>query len=148
MSSELHRARGFCGDLFGPFSRGFFLERDPIIRLEERSEVDRESEVSGSEVLKAHDSSAPAVREQDAIYQKGRLVARAAEVDVDLEAKEIRFGEIYNSDYLLIPEECEFQKYRIIIQRIAYATKVDRGAEHKGRVLRGSVADILGYRQQ
>ena len=97
---------------------------------------------------KSIDPSVPAAREQDAIYQKGKLVARVAEVEVDLKGKEIRFGEIYNSDHLLIPEECEYQKYRIIIQRIAYATKVDRGAEHKGRVLRGSVADILGYREQ
>lgn len=94
------------------------------------------------------DSTVTAVREQDAIYQKGKLVARVLEPEVDADAKEIRFGEIYNSDYLLIPEECEFQKYRIVIQRIAYSTKVDRQLGHKGRILQGCVADILGYREQ
>ena len=110
--------------------------------------MNTESGVRANGESKGEDSGAPAAREQDAIYQKGKLVARVVEVEVDLEAKEIRFGEIYNSDHLMIPEECEFQNYRIIIQRIAYATKVDRGAEHKGRVLRDSVADILGYREQ
>ncbi|HVA00044.1 MAG TPA: hypothetical protein VMV34_00160 [Terriglobia bacterium] len=110
--------------------------------------MNRESGVRANGESEGNGSSAPAAREQDAIYQNGKLVARVAEVEVDREAKEVRFGEVYNSDHLMIPEECEFQNYRIIIQRIAYATKVDRGAEHKGRVLRGSVADILGYREQ
>ena len=87
-------------------------------------------------------------REQDGIYQNDMLVARAAEVEVDLDEKEIRFGEIYQSDLLLIPEEAEFRNFRIIVQRIAHATKIERGAAHKGRVLRGCVADILGYREQ
>ena len=87
-------------------------------------------------------------REQDAIYQGDRIVARVAEAEVDLEAKELRLGEVYESDHLMIPEECEYQKYRILIQRIGYATKVDRVSPHKGRILRGVVADILGYREQ
>jgi hypothetical protein len=89
-----------------------------------------------------------AAREQDAIYQGDRIVARVAEAVVDLEAKELRLGEVYESDHLMIPEECEFQKYRILIQRIGYATKVDKVSPHKGRILRGVVADILGYREQ
>ena len=93
-------------------------------------------------------STVTGVREQDAIYQKGKLVARVLEPEIDADAREIRFEEIYNSDYLVIPDECEFQKYRIVIQRIAYATKVDRQLGHKGRILRGCVADILGYREQ
>lgn len=93
-------------------------------------------------------STATGVREHDAIYQKGKLVARVVEPEIDADAKEIRFGEIYNSDYLLLPDECEFQKYRIVIQRIAYSTKVDKQSGHKGRILQGCVADILGYREQ
>ena len=89
-----------------------------------------------------------AEREEDALYQNDRIVARVLGPEVDLRAKEIRFGEIYNSDGLLLPEECEFQKYRILIQHIAFASKIDRAAPHKGRVLRGATADILGYREQ
>lgn len=88
------------------------------------------------------------VHEPDAVYQGDKLVARVLDPEVDLEAKEVRFGEIYNSDYLVLPDECEYQQYRILVQRIAYATKIERGAQHKGRILRGVVADILGYREQ
>jgi hypothetical protein len=84
-------------------------------------------------------------RHADALYQGGRIVGRTADPDIDLEAKEIRIAEIFNSDDLIIPEECEFRNYRILIQRIAYATKIQRGEEHKGRVLRGVICDVLGY---
>lgn len=87
-------------------------------------------------------------REPDAIYQGNRIVARALEPEMDTEAKEIRFSEVFNSDELMLPEECEFQKYRILIQRIAYASKVNKEEPHKGRVLRGVVADLLGFREQ
>jgi hypothetical protein len=90
----------------------------------------------------------PKGREPDAIYQNGRLVARVAGAEVDLEAKQIRFAEVFNSDNLLLPDECEFGQYRILIQRIADATKVSREEPHKGRMLRGVVADLLGHREQ
>ncbi len=97
----------------------------------------------------AEQKSAPRpTREPDAIYQRDKLVGRVLEPEVHLEAKEIRFGEIYNSDSLLLPDECEYQNYNIVIQRITFAAKVEPGALHKGRVLRGVVADILGYREQ
>ena len=87
-------------------------------------------------------------REPDAIYQNNRLVARVADPQVDLEAKEIRFAEVYSSDDLVLPDECEFGKYRILIQRIADATKVSKEEPHKGRILRGVTADLLGHREQ
>jgi hypothetical protein len=93
-------------------------------------------------------AGAPKDREPEAIYQNDRLVARVAGAEVDLVAKQLRFAEIHNSDDLLLPEECEFQKYRILIQRIADATKVSREEPHKGRILRGVVADLLGHREQ
>jgi hypothetical protein len=99
----------------------------------------------------SQESSAPqavVAREQNALYQRDRIVARVAEAEVDMEAKELRLGEVYESDQLMIPEECEYQKYRVLIQRIGYATKVDKVSPHKGRILRGVVADILGYREQ
>ena len=53
---------------------------------------------------------------------------RALEPEVDWDAKQIRFGEIYKSEELMLPEECEFRKYRIMIQRIVYASKIDGAA--------------------
>ena len=87
-------------------------------------------------------------RQADAIYQNGELVARVTGSQVDLEAKEIRFAELYQSDHLLLPDECEFQKYIIMVQRIGFATKVEKTALHKGRVLQNVVAEILRYREQ
>ncbi len=91
---------------------------------------------------------ATGAREQDAISQANKIVARVVNCEVDLEAKELRISEINQSDLLMIPEECEYQNFRILIQRIAYATMVDKTALHKGRILRGVTADILGYREQ
>ena len=108
----------------------------------------KESRPAAVELTSKPSSSEPQPREDDAIYQNGRVVARVADPQVDSEAKEIRFAELYNSDELLLPDECEFQKYTIMVQRIAHATKVDKGALHKGRVLRDVVAEILGYREQ
>jgi hypothetical protein len=97
------------------------------------------------------DVTTPAVAksdEQDAIYQGGRVVGRVLDERVDSGAREIHFGEIYNSDELLLPDDCEFREYRILIQRMEFATREERAAPHKGRVLRGVVAEILGYRKQ
>ena len=85
--------------------------------------------------------------EEDAIYQDGKVVARVETPDVRPEAREIHFAEIKSSDDLMLPEECEFQKYRLMIQRIEYASRLDKNAPEKGRVLRGVVAEILGYRE-
>ena len=93
-------------------------------------------------------ASSQTPRDPDALYQNGRIVARVLNIEIDLDAKEIRFGEIYSSDHLVIPEESEFQDYRILIQHIAYATKIQKGEEHKGRVLRGVSCDLLGYRER
>ena len=93
-------------------------------------------------------------RQPDALYQfdrfgqEQRAVARVVEPEVDEAAQEVRFGEIYNSDDLLLSDECEFQKYRLLVRKIAYAAKIDREAPHKGRVLRGVTAKLLGHREQ
>lgn len=84
-------------------------------------------------------------READGIYQKNKLVARVKEPEVDEGGKEVRFTEIYKSDDLLLPEECEFRKYALIVRRITYATKETRA--DRQRILRGVVAEIVGYRQ-
>jgi hypothetical protein len=87
-------------------------------------------------------------REEDAIYQNGQVVAHVLHTEIDTQAKQIRFQELYNSDDLLLPDECEFRKYVIMVQRIGYASKVEKTALHKGRVMRQVVAEILGYREQ
>lgn len=93
-------------------------------------------------------ATAPGTREPDAIYQNNSIVARVSGAEVDDEAKELRIDEVYKSDDLLIPEECEFREFRILIQRITFASRVDKTALHKGRVLKGVSADILGFREQ
>lgn len=82
------------------------------------------------------------------IYQAGKAVARVEEPEVNSESKEIHFAELSNSDLLLLPEECEFQAYRILVRKIGYATKEDKQLVHKGRILRDVTAKILGYREQ
>ena len=95
------------------------------------------------EGMKQAGASALGDRKKDAIYQKGKAVASVVEPEVDLEAGKIRFGEVRDSDHLVIADECEFQKYVILIQKIAFATKVDRRPGQKGRTLAGCSADIL-----
>ena len=87
-------------------------------------------------------------REQDAIHQNGKLVARVVNPDVELESKQVHFEEIVDSDHLVMADECEFQKYRIMIQKVAFATKVDHREGRTGRTLAGCTAEILGYIEQ
>lgn len=101
-----------------------------------------------SESMHQTRASGSANREQDAIYQKGKLVARVVNPDLDLEAKEIRFDEVVDSDHLVLADDCEFQKYKIMIQKVAFATKVDHREGRKGRTLAGCTAEILGYLEQ
>ena len=86
--------------------------------------------------------------EEDAIYQNGSIVARAVGVEIRSASSEIHFDEINDSELLMLPEECEFQKYRLIVKTIEYASRIDKSAPQKGRVLRGVIAEILGYREQ
>ncbi|HUY13063.1 MAG TPA: hypothetical protein VMX16_05430 [Terriglobia bacterium] len=89
-----------------------------------------------------------AARQADAVYQQGQPVARVEGAEVDPEKKTIHFGELYNSDFLILADECEFLEYRIFIRKIEYATKEDKAVLHKGRILRGVKGEILGYREQ
>lgn len=87
-------------------------------------------------------------REPDAIYQKNRLVARVLEPQVDEAARQVSFAEVYNSGHLVLADECEWQKFIILVKKIGHASKMEPGALDKGRVLRGVEAQILGYREQ
>jgi hypothetical protein len=87
-------------------------------------------------------------REDDALYQNGRVVGRVLDARVDQEAREIHFGEIFTSDELLLPDDCEYRNYRVLIQHVGFASREERGAAHKGRVLKTVVAEILGFREQ
>ena len=87
-------------------------------------------------------------REPDAIYQNGEIVARVVQPEVDLDAKQIHFDELLESDHLVMADECEYQKYRIMIQKVAFATREDRRQGQKGRSMAGCTAEILGYIEQ
>ena len=94
-----------------------------------------------------------AQREPNAIYQKDkrgneRVVARVADVEVDEAGKEILFGEVSQSDDLLLPDECEYQKWVVEVRKIAYSTKEDKSAPNRGRVLKGVAAEILRRLEQ
>jgi hypothetical protein len=94
------------------------------------------------------ETSAMSERKNDAIYQGGDVVAQVSDPQVDTETREIHFAELTNSDRLLLPDECEFQSYRIMVRKIGYATKEDKEFLHKGRILRDVTAQILGQREQ
>jgi hypothetical protein len=122
-----------------------------------RPETTRKAQKGGNKKVNPHETAAQtaktpsgtaSAREADAIYQRGRIEARVANADVNTEEKTIRFGEVYNSDYLILADECEYQQYRIMVRKVEYATKEDKSALHKGRILRGVTAEILGYREQ
>ena len=106
------------------------------------------SEETNSTAPQAASAGRTVSYEEDAIYQDGKIVARAVDPEIRRDAREILFAEINCSDNLMLPEECEFQKYRLMVQRIEYASRIDKNAPEKGRVLRGVVAEILGYREQ
>ena len=99
-------------------------------------------------VATAGSQAASNPREDNSVYQSGHVVSRVRDARVDAEAREIHFGEMYNTDELLLSDDCEFRDYRILVKRMDFATREERGAPHKGRVLRGVVAEILGYREQ
>lgn len=87
-------------------------------------------------------------RDQNSIYQEERLVGRVVDPQIDVEGKRIAFDEIHNSDELVLADECEFQKYLVIVRKVGYASKVSKEEPHKGRILRQVVAEIRGYREQ
>jgi len=92
-------------------------------------------------------------REDDAIYQWSfhhgdRLVARIVKAEVDEAGKMVSFMEITHSDLLLLPDECHFRNYKLQIDTVADAIKVDKMEPEKGRILRQVTAQITGYVEQ
>ncbi len=87
-------------------------------------------------------------REENALYQQGKVVGRVVDPEIDEANRKIRFKEINGSDTLLIPDECEYQKYRIVIDKVASATKEGAEALQKGRILREIEADITSFGEQ
>jgi hypothetical protein len=84
-------------------------------------------------------------RDPNALYQNGKLVARAREPEIDEAGKEVRFTEIYQSDDLMLPDPCDFRKFVVIVRRIAHASKENDPS--RSRALKGVVAEIVGYRE-
>ena len=102
-------------------------------------------------------ASLPAIpladRDADAIYQWSfhhgdRLVGRVVKPEVDEQAKEVRFMEVTHSDLLLLPDECHFRKYKLEIDTVGDAVKIDKIEPAKGRILREVAAQITGYVEQ
>ena len=94
-----------------------------------------------------------AARDDHAVYQWSfhhgdRLVARVVKPEVDEQEKEVRFMELTHSDMLLLPDECQFRKYKLEIDTIGDAAKVDKIEPEKGRILREVTAHITGYVEQ
>lgn len=93
-------------------------------------------------------------RQPDAIYQfdrfgrEQRVVARVVNPEVNEAERKVHFEEVYNSDSLVLADECEFHRYRMVVRKIGYASKIDKAVPHRGRVLRGVTAELLGYREQ
>ena len=92
-------------------------------------------------------------RDDDAIYQWSfhhgdRQVARSVKAEIDEAAKRVKFMEITHSDLLLLPDECHFQKYKLEIDTVGDAVKVDKTEPEKGRILRQVTAQIIGYVEQ
>jgi hypothetical protein len=92
-------------------------------------------------------------RENDAIYQwqfhhGERLVARVVKAEVNESAKKVSFMEVTHSDLLFLPDECQFGKYKLEIDTVGDAIKVDRSDPEKGRILRDVTANITGYVEQ
>jgi len=101
---------------------------------------------NGSEVPAAPSPRAEAAAGPDpnGLYQKGRLVARVKDPRIDEAGKEVRFTEIYESNSLLLADECEFRHLVLLVRRIAAATKENNPS--RSRTLQGVVAKITGYR--
>ena len=92
-------------------------------------------------------------RDADAIYQWSfhhgdRLVGRVVKPEVDEQTKEVRFMEVTHSDLLLLPDECHFRKYKLEIDAVGDAVKIDKIEPAKGRILREVTAQITGYVEQ
>ena len=92
-------------------------------------------------------------REDAAIYQWSfhhgdREVARVVKAEVDEAAKRVSFAEVTHSDRLLLPDECQFQKYKLEVDTVGDAMKVDKMEPDKGRILRNVTAQIIGYVEQ
>jgi len=92
-------------------------------------------------------------RDDNAIYQWSfhhgqRLVAQVVKPAVDESAKQVKFLEITHSDLLLLPNECHYQKYKLEIDTVGDAVKVDGTEPEKGRILRDVSAHITGYVEQ
>lgn len=146
MRSEEYLGAQIPGPLLAAIVIGVLLVAAVILwRKREVSRVAASSPAGTDEA--ARQPAPPLKRESDALYQREHLVARVLDAEVNEAAKRVHFGEIYNSDRLLIPEACEYQKFVIQIQAIEYASRADRESMQKGRILRGVRADIVGYRQ-
>lgn len=83
-------------------------------------------------------------RENDAIYQNGRIVGRIMGDAVNDDI--ISFSEIYQCNEFDFNSEFEFRKWRLRLDRIDEMIMNDSSASHKGKIMRGISCKIVGER--
>ena len=122
--------------------------------VKKRIAADKEADADrGQERLESLTAIPLVDRDDNAIYQWSfhhgdRLVARVVKPEVDEQTKEVRFMEVTHSDLLLLPDECHFRKYKLEIDTVGDAVKIDKIEPAKGRILREVTAQITGYVEQ
>ncbi len=122
--------------------------------VKKRITADKEADANrGQERLESLTAIPLVDRDDNAIYQWSfhhgdRLVARVVKPEVDEQTKEVRFMEVTHSDLLLLPDECHFRKYKLEIDTVGDAVKIDKIEPAKGRILREVTAQITGYVEQ
>ncbi len=84
------------------------------------------------------------VREEDALYQGNRIVARVEGATVDKVNKVVSFREIHHSGNMDLSEPVVFQKYKLELRHIDTLINLDVSAPEKGRILRGVRFELLG----
>ncbi len=85
-------------------------------------------------------------REQDAIYQNGKIVGRTIGEQLNEEQGVILFKEIYQSNDLDKNQEFDFRKWRLKIKRIEILIGVLSSAPQKGQIMRDVICEIKGKR--
>jgi hypothetical protein len=134
-------AAGVIGYLY------FQRVKNKLATAKEEDEKRREERIDNLPTIPLSD------REDTAIYQWSfhhgeRLVARVVKPEINESAKQVRFLEITHSDLLLLPNECHYQKYKLEVDTVGDAVKIDSAEPEKGRILRDVTAHITGYVEQ
>lgn len=86
------------------------------------------------------------VREKDALYQNGQIVAHIIDAAVRESEAKVFFEEIYKSNELDLGSEFEFQKYRLRFRSAETLTMLNASSPHKARIITKAECKIIGER--